>query len=102
SFELDTSSSITEVNKYIKKMGYELSKDDLAKIYESFIKSAKKKSITKKELEAIIASNALQVPPTYKLISYVINSGNIITPTAHIVLEKTGKQVQGFSLGDGP
>lgn len=102
SFELDASSSITEVNKYIKKMGYELSKDDLSKIYESFIKSAKKKSITKKELEAIIASNALQVPPTYKLISYVINSGNIITPTAHIVLEKTGKQVQGFSLGDGP
>lgn len=100
--KFDSSASITEVSKYIKKMGYDLSKDDLAKVFESFAKEAKQKDIGKKELEVIIASNALQVPPTYKVVSYVINSGNIITPTAHVVLDKKGEQVQGFSLGDGP
>jgi 2-isopropylmalate synthase len=34
--------------------------------------------------------------------SYVINSGNIITATAHIKLLKQGKTQQGFGLGDGP
>lgn len=101
-FELDSAASISAVGKYIKKLGYDLSKDDLAKVFEAFVKTARKKSIGKKEIEAIIASNALQAAPTYKLESYVINSGNVITPTAHVVLDKQGKQVQGFSLGDGP
>ncbi|HOD02032.1 MAG: 2-isopropylmalate synthase [Firmicutes bacterium ADurb.Bin300] len=99
---LNVSADITLVGKHIKNMGYDLSKNDLAKVFESFSKNAEKKEISEKELEAIIASTALQVPPTYKLVSYVINSGNIITPTSHVVLDKKGEQVQGFSLGDGP
>ena len=34
--------------------------------------------------------------------SYVINNGNIITASAHIVLLKDGKEIQGISVGDGP
>lgn len=99
---LNMSADISLVAKYIKNMGYDLSEDDLAKVFESFSKNVEKKEIGEKELDSIIASTALQVPPTYKLISYVINSGNVITPTSHVVLNKRGKQVQGFSLGDGP
>ena len=44
----------------------------------------------------------MQVPPTYTLKSFVINSGNIITSMAHIILLKNGQEVQGFSMGDGP
>ncbi len=99
---LDGSAPMSAVSRTIKKMGYDLSKEDLSKVYEAFLSVAGKKSVGKKELEAIVASAALQVPPTYKLIRYVINSGNIITPTAHIILEKQGKEVQGFSVGDGP
>ena len=36
-----------------------------------------------KELDAIIASAALQVPPTYRLENYVINSGHSISATCH-------------------
>ena len=34
--------------------------------------------------------------------SFVVNSGNIINPTANIILEKQGKNYTGLSSGDGP
>ena len=36
------------------------------------------------------------------MLSYVINSGNVITATANILLEKDGAQVRGVAIGDGP
>ncbi len=101
-FTLTGDDDIKTVSECIKKLGYELSEEDVAKVYESFGRLAKKKAISAKELDAVIASTAMQVPPTYKLVSYVINSGNIMTATAHIELEKEGKQLSGISIGDGP
>ena len=63
---------------------------------------AGKKTVGAKELEAIVASSALQVPATYKLVSYVINNGNILAASAQLTLEKEGKPMQGVCLGDGP
>ena len=51
---------------------------------------------------AIIASAALQVPPTYRLESYVINTGNTISASAQMKLTKNGQTLSGVSLGDGP
>ena len=86
----------------IKKLGYDLSEEDTAKVYEAFCRVAVKKNVTLKELEAIIASAAFQVPPAYRLVSYVINNGNLIGATAYIKLEKDGKEYEGLSAGDGP
>ena len=55
-----------------------------------------------KELEAIIATTALQVPPAYKLVSFVINCGNVISSIAHIKLERDGETLDGICSGDGP
>ena len=44
----------------------------------------------------------MQVPSTYKIKSYVINSGNVITATANILLDKDGAEVRGVGIGDGP
>ncbi len=63
---------------------------------------ADKKAVSARELEAIIASVALQVPPTYRLVSYVINSGNVISATANVIMEKNDREVRGLSAGDGP
>lgn len=101
-FSLNKDDDINTLSKYIALLGYDLSEDDIAKVYESFRQLAEKKRIGAKELDAIIASSALQVTPTYKLISYVINSGNILTATANIELEKEGVTCKGISLGDGP
>ena len=63
---------------------------------------AEKKTVTAKELDAIVASVAMQVPATYQLVNYVINSGNIITASAQITLQREGKPLQGVCIGDGP
>ncbi len=98
----DEKTDITALSKWIRKRGYDLTDEDLAKVYESFSHTARKKKVSAREIDAIIASNALQVPPSYKLISYVINSGNIINATADITLEKDGEKLCGLMSGDGP
>lgn len=90
------------VTAAVIKLGYDLTEEDYSKVYEEFQRVTEKKTITSKELEAIIASVALQVPTTYKLVSYLINNGNIISATAQITLEKDGESIQGVSIGDGP
>ena len=102
SLDLDETADISKVIKAIKKLGYELSDDDNAKVYKEFKRVSEKKKIGTKEMEAIIATAALQVPATYQLVNFVINSGNIITPTAHITVEKDGNELKGLSSGDGP
>ncbi len=100
---LDKNDDIATVIKAVKNIGYDLSEEDNSKVYDAFKRvAAKKEFVGTKELEAIIASTALQVPATYTIESYVINSGNIITATANIKLVKDGEAVSGVSVGDGP
>lgn len=85
------------------KLGYDLSPEDQAAVYEAFQRVAsKKQSVDSRELDAIVASAALQVPATYKLESYVINSGNLIKATANICLSRDGEQLRAVCMGDGP
>lgn len=100
---LDKNATIKEVVAVIKQLGYELSDTDNGNVYDEFKKLvAKKDTVDNKELEAIIASTAMQVPSTYHLVSYVVNSSNIIPATANITLEKDGEKFVGVSTGDGP
>ena len=102
SLRLDVSDDINAVKAAIAKLGYDLSDDDIMIVYEEFKRVAEKKNVGAKELDAIVASTAMQVPAAYKLVSYVINSGNVIAASAQITLEKNGKQMHGVCLGDGP
>ena len=61
-----------------------------------------KKQVGSKELDAIIATVAHQVPPTYRLENYVMNSGNHISSTANIELEKGSRSLKAVGMGDGP
>ena len=101
-FSLDKHDTLDAVVKAIRQLGYDLSEEDNIKVYEAFTNVAAKKNIGAKELDAIIATTALQVPSAYKLNSYVINSGNIISASAHIQLERDGQMLDGISIGDGP
>ena len=86
----------------VHMLGYELSEEDMHKVYESFKRLAQKKTINAKELDVIVASTALDVAPTYTLKSYSVTSSNVISASAHIELEKEGTLLRGISLGDGP
>ena len=91
------------VLKVVESLGYDLSEEDGAKVYEAFRVIAERKDrVGSKELDAIVAAAAMQVPPTYKLESYVVTSGNTISATAHLKLMKEDKAVEGVSIGDGP
>jgi 2-isopropylmalate synthase len=100
---LDANDDIGEVVKLVRQMGYDLSDEDNSKVYEAFLRVAKKKQfVGTRELDAIIASTALQVPTIYHIDSYVINCGNVITATANVLLDRQGEKLRGVGVGDGP
>ena len=99
---LSEKDSLQDVIAAVTRLGYDLSEEDQKKVYEEFCRTAAKKQVGARELDAIVASTALQVPQTYQLVNYVVNSGNIITTSAQITLLKDGKQRSGISMGDGP
>lgn len=91
-----------DVAKAVAKLGYDLSAEDSEKVYAAFKQiTDKKEKVSFKELDAIVASSAMQVPQTYKLDTYVITSGNTIAATAHIKLTKGDGHVEGVFIGDG-
>ena len=100
---LDANDTITDVIAVVQQMGYDLSEEDNAKVYEAFLRVANKKHfVGTRELDAIIASTAMQVPTSFRIDNYVINSGNVITATANLLLEKDGEKLRGVGVGDGP
>ncbi|MBQ9841717.1 MAG: hypothetical protein IJO42_01260 [Clostridia bacterium] len=99
---LDAKDDCQAVAAAVARLGYDLSEEDSARVYEEFCRVAEKKAVTAKDLEAIVANVAMQVPDAYQLVSYVINSGNIISASAQITLERDGKSLQSVSIGDGP
>ncbi len=101
-YTLNEFADMNTVSDTVVSLGYDLSVEDMQHVYEEFKRSASKKSINLRELDAIVTSVAMQVPATYKLVSYVINSGNVISSTANILLEKDGKSLAGVCIGDGP
>ena len=87
----------------LKKLKEELSDEDVGKVYQEFRRVIRKRgTLTSVELEAIIATAAMQVPSTFHVVNYVVNSGNVLTATANITLEKNGETLAGVSMGDGP
>ena len=95
--------NIGGVIKAVERLGYDLSEDDAQKVFEAFQTiAAKKERVSAKELDAIVASAAMQVPPTYVLKTYVITAGNTVSATAHLTLNKDGAALEGVSIGDGP
>lgn len=100
---LSSHDDISAVLNAVEKLGYELSEEDGNAVWEAFKQIAEhKEQIGSKELDAIVASAAMQVPAAFKLDSFVINSGNIISATAHVTLIKDDKKLDSVALGDGP
>ena len=101
--KLTADATLKDVITVSKKLGYDLTDEDYGKVYEEFKRViTKKEVIGSTELDAIIASTAMQVPSTYHLVTYVVNNGNIIPATANVTLERDGEKFSGVSTGDGP
>ena len=86
----------------IQELGYELSPEDQEKVWARFVQTGEKKeTISLMELDAIIAAEAMQVPPVYHEIQYVINTGNAMGAMAHMRLKLHEQELEGISSGDG-
>ena len=99
---LNENDPIAAVTAAVTRLGYDLSEEDQKKVYEEFRRTAAKKQVGARELDAIVANTAMQVPSAYQLVNYVVNSGNIISASAQITLIRDGKSLSGVSIGDGP
>jgi 2-isopropylmalate synthase len=100
---LTAQDNMSTVLKAVEKLGYDLSEEDGAKVWEAFQQiAARKDVISSRELDTIVASAAMQVPATYVLTSYNITASNTSSSMAQMMLEKNGQPMEGVALGDGP
>ena len=100
---LNANDDMDAVAKVCAKLGYDLSEEDIVSVYKAFSRIASKKNtVTGYELDAIIASSALQVPPTYTIDSYLITMGDSVGTTALIKLKKDEEVFENVAIGDGP
>ena len=100
---LTANDNMETVLKAVESLGYDLSEEDCAQVWEAFQQiAARKEVISSKELDTIVASAAMQVPATYILTSYSITASNTSSSMAHMKLEKNGQTLEGIALGDGP
>ena len=100
---LNANDDMEAVAKVATKLGYDLSEEDIVSVYKAFSRIASKKStVTGYELDAIIASSALQVPPTYTIDGYLITMGDSVGTTALIKLKKDEEVYENVAIGDGP
>ncbi len=100
---LTAQDNMTTVLKAVEKLGYDLSEEDGTYVWEAFQQiAARKEVITNVELDTIVASAAMQVPPTYVLRNYRITSSNTDSSMAHMQLDREGVSMEGIALGAGP
>ena len=93
--------TVSALNKLLKKLGYDLTAEDCTTVFSEYKRLSEKKKVGVKEIEAVVASSALQVPPTYTLEKFSVQSSNVLSATASVVLKKDGKEIKGLSYGNG-
>ncbi len=87
----------------LKDLGYNLSKEELEKVYERFLLVAdKKKEVFDADLDALVSDEVQDFEEAYKLDYFHILSGDKVLPTATIVLKHKDNTIQDASIGDGP
>ncbi|MBQ7039756.1 MAG: hypothetical protein IJN39_04230, partial [Clostridia bacterium] len=100
---LDSDSSIAQVAQAAEVLGYDLSDSDCGNVHKALMQICEKKgAVGAKELEALIASSAMQAPSTYHLESYTTSSSNVTSSMSQVTLKCNDEILCGVSVGDGP
>jgi 2-isopropylmalate synthase len=86
-------------------LGYtNVSEEDLERIFVDFKNLAdKKKTVSDRDIEALVRGFGSGIPESFRLDRFVINSGNSITSTSVVrLINKDGELIEKVSIGDGP
>lgn len=88
----------------LKELGYtNLAQEDIQKFFEMFKNLAdRKKTVSDRDIEALIEAKFSKVPEIYELESFQITSGNKSVSTATISLKRNEEIITEAATGDGP
>ena len=87
----------------LQEMGYDLSEEEIGRVFERFkVLADKKKEIFPEDLEAIVAEEILRIPERFRLTYLHVAGGSGIRPTATVGIEVDGKEEVAVSIGAGP
>jgi 2-isopropylmalate synthase len=87
----------------LAQMGYELSTEELNRLFEKFKElSDKRKEILEEDIEVLVAEEILRVPDRYELSYLNVVSGTVEVPTATVKLKIAGEEVKSAGFGVGP
>ena len=87
----------------LKDMGYQLTEDNLEKAFKRFKELAdKKKDLSDRDLEIIVAEEVYVVPETYTIESIDVKSGTHLSPSATVELVYKGEKIKQTAVGAGP
>ena len=92
-------------NERVKELGYSVDFELSNKLFKRFKDlTDRKKSVSDKDIEALVRSVlAQEIPKSFSLERYVINTGNTITPTSSITLAGAdGSRTEKVAIGFGP
>lgn len=87
----------------LETMGYEVSDQELEKVFARFkILADKKKNITTADLEALVLHRHNANYETCQLVSHVINAGDGVPNTSCVKLNRAGEELEEVAIGSGP
>lgn len=99
---LDSDATVAQVAQAAAVLGYELSDADIGNVHKALMQVCEKKgAVGAKELEALIASSAMQAPSTYHFETYTTTS-SMASAMSQVTLSCNGETICGVSAGEGP
>jgi 2-isopropylmalate synthase len=88
----------------VEQLGYSLSEDEVAKLFDAFkVLADKKKEVYDADIVALIEDQAQQTPATWEMVSHHIATATGALPTASVSMRNaSGEGFQEAACGDGP
>ncbi|MEA2647206.1 MAG: 2-isopropylmalate synthase [Chloroflexota bacterium] len=88
----------------LEEMGYRLGDDEFKRAFARFKSLAdKKKDVTDRDLESIVADEARMASETFRLEGLQVHSGTMLKPTATVrIAFEDGRTEDAVAMGDGP
>lgn len=85
-------------------LGHRVSEEKSVKLFEEFkILADKKKTVSDRDIDALVSGSVTGIPEAYKLDRFVINSGSTMTATSVVrLVNRDGEKVEKVAIGDGP
>lgn len=85
------------------ELGHELTPEEIDQAFSKFKQLAdRKKVVTDLDLDALIGEAQVNIPETYELVSFVVNTGSSISSTAAIKLRRNDKVIEKVAAAGGP